>query len=978
MGESKPPHGPHGAAGGHAAKGAPGAPAGLRPPGWWPQPRKHLVAYAALSCRRPYRVLAGNFLALLCVLVVNGLVISMDGTLITPTGGREWLVRTSKQVKLQDALEEAQRITAGGKDADTFKEREKSSVRNSDMHLIFRSKSGNMLTPANLAVVRKVEAMFTEDPKFQSYCQLDYSAGGGKGPTCKPPISLTGMLDAAAARAGGADDLNAHLQALSRDPSLSYFFSQDFSGTNLKSEYTRMQVPLGLPLKGYATPGEEEKEQREAIYEGFVKGKHEELVDYTGSKKPFMKSIMQAGAVDPSGDVELVWHNRGLISNEFKTISTADFLWAVFSISAVGIYMSVHCGSVLLGCMGMVEIILSIPLAFFFYRCVFQVQYFSNMHILAIFVLLGIGADDVFVFSDAFKQSAEEAHLGGSLERRIEYATLRASKAVFVTSFTTTIAFLATALSPIMPISTFGIFAALCISLLYLLNVALMPSILYIYGRRKQRKAVPEDADEEDAGGPPPEAAAAGVELEPGHLNVDKLRRLEKFFHRTWAPFVKAARIPIFVVFVGLFITGSFFTAKLQPPTEQEQWFPDDHMFTKYTAKSGPNGPFQRSSSDRVAAVSIAWGVSDMDGSEIGKWDPDNVGKIIWDDGFDIRSPAAQLHVLETCEQAVARPCAVDGCTGGMLVRNAERHCFMETFKAWVEDKNMTFPLPREAFVDELYRFHSNSTASKQHRTDIGFKSDAATGETVLKFARVKFNSTFLIPQPQAKTEEVYDEWEAFTSERNAAAPEGADQGIQTTGYTWMWLVTQVALVESTITGVLICFALAFVVMNFSTGNVVVSLGAIFTISGIVTTVLGVGLVLIMDYPLGISESVATVILIGFSMDYCLHLAVSYVESPRASRYERTQDSLTMMGISVTAGALTTVFSGVFLFGGVITFFPKFAFIIVFTVIVSYLWTVLFFPACMMTFGPNNDFGKWSVILARAKGRDALPSSNRP
>ena len=54
-------------------------------------------------------------------------------------------------MKLQDALEEAQRITAGGKDADSFREREKSSVRNSDMHIIFRSRSGNMLTPANLA-----------------------------------------------------------------------------------------------------------------------------------------------------------------------------------------------------------------------------------------------------------------------------------------------------------------------------------------------------------------------------------------------------------------------------------------------------------------------------------------------------------------------------------------------------------------------------------------------------------------------------------------------------------------------------------------------------------------------------------------------------------------------------------------------------------------------------------------------------------
>lgn len=33
-----------------------------------------------------------------------------------------------------------------------------------------------------------------------------------------------------------------------------------------------------------------------------------------------------------------------------------------------------------------------------------QVTYFQMLHVLAIFVMLGLGADDVFVFVDAFRQ----------------------------------------------------------------------------------------------------------------------------------------------------------------------------------------------------------------------------------------------------------------------------------------------------------------------------------------------------------------------------------------------------------------------------------------------------------------------------------------------------------------------------------------------------------------------------------------------
>lgn len=45
-----------------------------------------------------------------------------------------------------------------------------------------------------------------------------------------------------------------------------------------------------------------------------------------------------------------------------------------------------------------------------------QIDYFSQMQLLVVFVLLGIGADDVFIFTDAFKQSVGVPSVGKSLQ----------------------------------------------------------------------------------------------------------------------------------------------------------------------------------------------------------------------------------------------------------------------------------------------------------------------------------------------------------------------------------------------------------------------------------------------------------------------------------------------------------------------------------------------------------------------------------
>eukprot|EP00803_Ostreobium_quekettii_P007425 evm.model.scf_1588.2 EVM.evm.TU.scf_1588.2 scf_1588:36900-37845(-) len=71
--------------------------------------------------------------------------------------------------------------------------------------------------------------------------------------------------------------------------------------------------------------------------------------------------------------------------------------------------------------------------------------------------------------------------VGKSLPARLQYTAHRASKAVFVTSFTTAAAFFATATSELMPMKAFGIFAGICIVVLFLINVLMMPAALVLW-----------------------------------------------------------------------------------------------------------------------------------------------------------------------------------------------------------------------------------------------------------------------------------------------------------------------------------------------------------------------------------------------------------------------------------------------------------------------------------------------------------------
>ena len=173
----------------------------------------------------------------------------------------------------------------------------------------------------------------------------------------------------------------------------------------------------------------------------------------------------------------------------------------------------------------------------------------------------------------------------------------------------------------------------------------------------------------------------------------------------------------------------------------------------------------------------------------------------------------------------------------------------------------------------------------------------------------------------------------------------------------------------------IIAISFAFVVLTISTLNILVATIAVISITGIILCVLGV--MKLCGWEFGVVESIGCVILIGFSVDYVVHLANHYVESTFPGRFKRMEDSLKQIGISVLGGAITTLGAGFFLFFCTIVFFTKFAILITTTIIFSLLFSTLFFSALSHIIGPQNKTGDLRPLLWKCR-RQQIPEAPKP
>lgn len=177
------------------------------------------------------------------------------------------------------------------------------------------------------------------------------------------------------------------LQVPTLRPLVDFFFDENFASTNLKSKFTRFLVSYGVPLEGFKNKVDKEDEQ-DKLFNDWFQAEFRDFLQEENDDESF----------------KTYYFATSLILAEILSIVILDGLNAIGSMAFVYGYLVFQTDSFFLATAGMIEIVMSLPLAYAFYSLIFQFAYLGTFCSMCIYIVLAIGADDIFVFMDAYKQ----------------------------------------------------------------------------------------------------------------------------------------------------------------------------------------------------------------------------------------------------------------------------------------------------------------------------------------------------------------------------------------------------------------------------------------------------------------------------------------------------------------------------------------------------------------------------------------------
>jgi predicted RND superfamily exporter protein len=170
----------------------------------------------------------------------------------------------------------------------------------------------------------------------------------------------------------------------------------------------------------------------------------------------------------------------------------------------------------------------------------------------------------------------------------------------------------------------------------------------------------------------------------------------------------------------------------------------------------------------------------------------------------------------------------------------------------------------------------------------------------------------------------------------------------------WTGIPAEKAFVKGAFQGIITSIIFSFLVLMVTTRNLITSLISIFCV-----TVIILSIITFMHWngqQFGQDESIAVVMLIGFAVDYVLHLGTDYMHSLAPTRFEKMKQSYKEMSLSISSGCATTFLCGGVLFFGNLLFFQKFAMVICLTALMAYIMAMVVFGAIMHIMGPEEGF----------------------
>lgn len=181
---------------------------------------------------------------------------------------------------------------------------------------------------------------------------------------------------------------------------------------------------------------------------------------------PFLQRYSPGGEESEDLPVNIYFSGTRLKTLEVMQTLQGDIRLAAGSLGFVLFYTVVHTRSIFLGITGLFLCLLAVPFSYVIFAVIAGTTKMSIASFLSLFLVIGLGSDVIFVYTDFWRASVQyHTDLGD----RVQWTQKNAGKASLATSATTALSFFANLASVLRPLREFGTFMGLCVVVVWAL-----------------------------------------------------------------------------------------------------------------------------------------------------------------------------------------------------------------------------------------------------------------------------------------------------------------------------------------------------------------------------------------------------------------------------------------------------------------------------------------------------------------------------
>lgn len=341
----------------------------------------------------------------------------------------------------------------------------------------------------------------------------------------------------------------------------------------------------------------------------------------------------------------------------------------------------------------------------------------------------------------------------------------------------------------------------------------------------------------------------------------------------------------------------------------------------------------------------------------------DSLSTLELDDTFDPSSEEAQEYLMGFCDRLFATP--------DISPSSEDYQCSINAFSLWLEDQHTSLE-PTEEYVANCVNASQVPMPEEAFHPCMISWSRLVDDKNVLskrdkvKIIRMRTLNTIGWDESFTAMDAFWNRHEDFMDNERSNAPSGVNGMFHTSAAFW-WYDTNISMLSTAIGAAAIAVSFSAIIVLLSSRSLMLTLFSAVCISYVLaaTTASLVG----FGWDLGFLESICFAILIGISCDFVIHFGHAYNHKKGAApRSERTKYAVIHMGPSILAAAFTTIAAAIAMLFCTITFFTKFALILLMTIVHATIGSFVVYLVMTDSFGPSEPTKVFDSILAKCTG----------